>query len=164
MSVIILLFAAGILMLALEVVVPGAVLGIIGGVCMLVGVVVAFSEYGFGGGTTAAVAGVVLVGIALYLEFVLLPKSRLAKKLTMGGTVAGISQPPIADRAAVVGREAVAVTSLVPSGYVEFNGRRYEAFSRSGAAARGERLDIVDVDNFRLIVSKPLASTLEKNK
>jgi membrane-bound ClpP family serine protease len=37
---------------------------------------------------------------------------------------------------------------------VELGGRRYEAFSRSGLAQAGERLDIVDVDNFRLIVSE----------
>jgi membrane-bound ClpP family serine protease len=89
---------------------------------------------------------------------VLLPKSRLAKSFSMSGTVAGTSQPPIADRA-VIGRQVVAITALAPSGMVELGGRRYEAFSRSGLAQAGERLDIVDVDNFRLIVSKPAAST-----
>lgn len=160
MTLIITLFAAGILLLVLEVVVPGAILGIIGGVLMLAGVVSAFTEYGFTGGSIAAIVAVVVVSIALYLEFVLLPRSRLARKLVMDGTISGTSQPPVAIRAQVVGREVVAVTALAPSGYVELDGRRYEAFARDGHTRVGERLNVIDLDNFRLIVSKP--STLEK--
>jgi membrane-bound serine protease (ClpP class) len=97
----------------------------------------------------------VLTAIALYIEFSLLPKSRLAKSLSMTGTVAGTSQPALAERKNVVGRQAIAVTALAPSGYVELDGQRYEAFARHGHTQPGERLDIIDIDNFRLIVSKP---------
>ena len=37
---------------------------------------------------------------------------------------------------------------------VEIDGRRYEAFSRNGHAEPGDRLRVVGLDNFRLIVSK----------
>lgn len=160
MTLIIVLFAAGVLLLVLEVIVPGAVLGIIGGVLMLGGVVSAFNEYGLNGGAIAAIAAIIFVSIALYLEFVLLPQSRLARTLSMSGTVSGTSQPPVANRTEVVGREVVAVTALAPSGYVELDGRRYEAFARDGHTRIGERLHVIDLDNFRLIVSK--TSTLEK--
>lgn len=159
MSLVIGLFVAGIFLLALEVIVPGGILGIAGGILILLGVSVAFFRFGLDSGAIASGAAVVLGAVVLYLEFVLLPRSRLAKALSMTETVAGRSQPPIADRAAVVGRQVVAVTALAPSGYVELDGRRYEAFARSGMAQRGERLEIVDVDNFRLIVNKP--STIE---
>jgi len=159
MTTVIVLFAAGILLLAIEVIVPGAVLGIAGGVAIVAGVIAAFAQFGFDGGIVAALAALVLGGVVLYLEFVLLPKTRLAKALSMSGTVAGTSQPVIAERRSVVGRQAVAVTVLSPSGYVELEGRRYEAFSRDGHTRAGERLEIVDVDNFRLIVSKPSTPT-----
>lgn len=155
MTLVVTLFVAGIVLLAIEVVVPGAVLGIAGGVAILVGVIAAFAQFGFDGGMIAALAALVVAGVVLYLEFVLLPKTRLARALSMSGTVQGTSQPAIADRKNVVGRQAVAVTVLSPSGYVELDGRRYEAFSRDGHTRAGERLDIVDMDNFRLIVSKP---------
>ena len=161
MSAILILFGAGVMLLALEVIVPGAILGIIGGLFMLAGVIAAFSQYGFSGGAVGAIAAVVIVGVVLYLEFVLLPKSRLIKKITVGETGAGQSQPSIAERGAVIGKSAVAVTSLGPSGVVECGGRRYEAFSRDGFVRVGEQLDIVDVDNFRLIVSKSTVSTIE---
>ena len=54
MSLIVFLFVIGAILLALEVVVPGAVLGIIGGISMLVGVIVAFDQFGFQGGAVAA--------------------------------------------------------------------------------------------------------------
>ena len=154
MSIILLLFVVGVVLLALEVIVPGAVLGIIGGISMLAGVIVAFDRFGFSGGVLASFAAVALVGITLYLEFVLLPRSRLAKTFSMTATVDGRSQPALADRS-VIGKRAVAVTALAPSGVVELDGRRYEAFARSGHAPLGAQLEVIDLDNFRLIVSKP---------
>ena len=153
MTLILLLFAAGVVLLALEVIVPGAILGIIGGILMLIGVIVSFDQYGLSGGGLASAAGLGMVGIALYLEFVLLPKSRLAKTFSMTATVTGKSQPAIADRS-VIGKRATAVTTLAPSGVVECEGRRYEAFARSGHVPAGAAVDVVDLDNFRLIVAQ----------
>lgn len=155
MSLIVILFVAGVLLLALEVIVPGGVLGIVGGVLIFIGVLVAFSRYGFDGGLIASGVAAGLTALALYIEFVVLPKTQLAKKFSMTATVAGTSQPPVAERKAVIGRQATAVTALVPTGFVELDGRRYEAFARHGHTAVGERIEVVDVDNFRLIVSKP---------
>ena len=153
MSLIFLLFAAGVVLLALEVVVPGAILGIIGGVFMLVGVIVAFDRFGPNGGAIAAGVGLGLGGLALYLEFVLLPKSRLAKTFSMTATRSGTSQPAVADRS-LIGRRALAVTTLSPSGIIECEGKRYEAFARSGQVAPGMAVDVVDLDNFRVIVTQ----------
>ena len=113
MSAIVILFVLGVILLALEVVVPGAVLGVIGGILMLVGVIMSFDQFGVEGGGVATAAAITLVAIALYLEFVLLPKSRLAKTFSMTATVAGRSQPALADRA-VIGKRVVAVTPLTP--------------------------------------------------
>ncbi len=157
MTLIALLFAAGVLLLALEVVVPGAILGIIGGIALLVGVVVAFNQYGFDGGAIATGVAAGLVAATLYLEFVLLPRSRLTKAFSMTATVAGQSQPAVAERA-IIGQRVIAVTPLTPSGVVELDGRRYEAFARSGHAAVGAQLEVIDLDNFRLIVSKASTS------
>jgi len=154
MTTVIILFFAGVLLLAVEVLVPGAILGVFGGICLLAAVTAAFLTFGTLGGSVATGAALVIGAVTLYLEFVVLPKSRLARKFSMTETVSSQSQPEIADRSAVVGCEAVAVTTLAPSGYVEMAGRRYEAFSQSGLAAAGARLRVVDVDTFRLIVTQ----------
>jgi membrane-bound serine protease (ClpP class) len=153
MGVIILLFFTGITLLALELIVPGLVLGIAGFLAMIAGVVVAFSEFGSSGGWLAALgAGLFLVAV-IYAEFAWLPNSRLAKIFSMGTTLLGSSQPAVAVPSEVVGADAIAETTLAPSGYVQVAGRRYEAFCQDGFAATGARLRVRSVDNFRLIVT-----------
>ncbi len=154
MTAIILLFAIGIVLVAVEILVPGGLLGLVGGLCLLAGVVAAFNQFGGTGGAIATALALAIGIVTLYAEFVILPKTRLAKKFTMSETVAGRSQPEVADRAAVIGREVVAVTKLAPSGVVTLDGRRYEAFSQSGLAEAGSRLTVVDTDTFRLIVTQ----------
>ncbi len=154
MTLVITLFVAGVLFVAIEILVPGAILGIIGGLCLLGGVIAAFVQLGGSGGAVATGLALAIGAVTLYLEFVILPKSRLAKKFSMTETVSSRSQPEVADRAAVVGREAVAVTTLAPSGYVELEGRRYEASCQSGMVETGARLRVVEVDAFRLIVTQ----------
>jgi len=154
MTAIIILFLAGILLLALEVFVPGAVLGILGALAIFAGVAVAFVIHGVNGGFLALGAGVILLGLALYIEFAVLPKTRLAKTFSMTTTVAGTSQGPVAELAEVMDQVGETVTALAPSGYVTVKGRRYEAFSQSGFLAKGVAVRVTGLDNFRLLVTK----------
>jgi membrane-bound serine protease (ClpP class) len=54
--------------------------------------------------------------------------------------------------ATLVGRSARSLTTLAPSGYVEIDGQRYEAFCQSGLVPAGQVLEVVGVDAFRVIV------------
>lgn len=154
MNATVILFLLGIVLLAGEVFVPGAVLGILGGLCMAAGCVISFVQLGTGGGMVATGVAVTLLGLTLYIELVWLPQTKFGRKLVVQSTVDATSQPPLADKATVVGKTAEAVTPLVPSGYVLVEGRRYEAFSPSGHIARGAQLRVTGLDNFRLIVTK----------
>jgi membrane-bound ClpP family serine protease len=154
MSLLIVFFALGIILLALEVVTPGPLCGIAGCVCMVLGVVNAFGLFGPLGGALAVVIALAALAAVIYLEFFWLPRSRLAKKFTMDTTLHATSQPPPAHPDEVIGREAVAETTLAPGGYVRIEDRRYEAYCRSGHVAVGARLKVVGLDNFRLIVSE----------
>jgi len=154
-TAILLLFLLGTVLLVFEVFMPSSVLGILGGVAMLGGCIVAFMNYGVRGGGLAVLAGLAILGLALYAEFGLLPKTRIGKRFFLHEAIGEISQPPVAEAAAVVGKRCAAVTTLAPTGYVLLDGRRYEAFSQSGHIAKGTVLTVVAVDNFRLTVTKP---------
>jgi membrane-bound ClpP family serine protease len=154
MSALIVFFALGVILLALEVVTPGPLCGITGCICMTLGVVKAFALFGATGGALAVLLALAALAAVIYLEFFWLPRSRLVKRFSMDTTLHTTSQPPPADPGQVIGREAEAVTTLAPGGYVRVDGRRYEAFCRSGHAEAGDRLKVVGLDNFRLIVSK----------
>lgn len=159
MTTIIALFLIGTLLLAIEVFVPGMVVGIIGGIALLAGVVVAFNLHGATGGLLALAGGGLLVGVTLYIEFVVLPRSKLAKKFAMNANVDGTSQPAVADLAAVIDQQGETVTPLAPSGYISLQGRQYEAFSQSGYLAKCVTVRVTGLDNFRLIVTQKTTSS-----
>ena len=154
MNAILILFLLGVILLAGEVFVPGAVLGILGALSMLAGCVISFLQLGTGYGMLATVVALALLGLTLYVELIWLPQTRFGRKLIVESTVDATSQPPLADKESVVGKTAEALTALVPSGHVLLDGRRYEAYSQSGHVARGAVLRVTGLDNFRLIVTK----------
>jgi membrane-bound ClpP family serine protease len=153
------LFAIGLVLLGFEVIVPGAILGIMAGVFLLAGIAVAFAEHGAAGGLLASIVAVAAVAALLYFEFRILPRTKVGRKMFLNKAVDGTSQPPVAKSAAeVVGREAVALTALSPTGLVEVAGRRYEARCESGFAAEGARLRVTRLETFQLVVIAEEAS------
>jgi membrane-bound ClpP family serine protease len=154
MSAIIMLFVAGAVLLAAEVFVPGAILGIFAALALLAGVVLSFLDYGSQGGWLAIAAALALTCVTLWFEFKILPKTALGRRLFLKAEIMGASQAPLAERDAVVGQDGVADTTLAPTGYITVAGKRYEAYSRSGLIAKGEALRVTGLDNFRLIVQK----------
>lgn len=153
MNIILLLFLLGLVFLFFEVFTPGPIFGILGALTLIGGVAVAFTNYGGEAGLLAMVSALVAVAGTLYAELVWLPKTRFAQRLSVRA-ISGAAAPPPARLEEVIGKPAEALTTLAPSGYVLVEGRRYEAFSQSGHVARGERLSVTGLDNFRLIVTK----------
>jgi membrane-bound serine protease (ClpP class) len=153
MNAILLLFLIGVLLLAAEIFLPGGVAGIIGGLSMAAGCVISFVVFGSGGGTIATVVALALLGLTLYLELIWLPNTSFGKKLILHSKVDSVSQPPLANPE-LVGKSAETLTTLSPSGYVRVEGRRYEAFCRSGQVPKGTVLRVVGIDNFRVIVTQ----------
>lgn len=154
MNAIILLFLVGLVLLAFEVFVPGAIMGLLGAFALVGGCAVAFSRFGVEGGSIAVAAALALSGLTVYLEFVVLPRTRAGKKMFLHSAVTGTSQPPPADSATIIGQEGEALTTLAPTGYVIVAGKRYEAFSQDGLVEKGTRLRVNALDQFTLKVSK----------
>ena len=154
MTTILLLFVLGIVLLVLDLFTPGIILAVFGTLALLAATSQAFAQYGVSGGLLAFGIGAVLLTVALYIEYGLLPKTRFGKKFFLHAEVHGTSQEPAAAIAALTGREGVAVTPLMPSGQVEIEGRRYEALSLEGHVATGTRLKVTGAQNFSLTVTK----------
>lgn len=153
MTLLILLFGIGILLIAAEAVVPGGILGGMGALLMFGGCVRAFIDYGSIGGLIAVLTAFTLGGLALYFEFNYLPKTKWGKRAFLNAQVTGVSAAIGKEALDLVGKSAEALTLLSPSGYVSVDGERYEAFCQSGQAPVGSNLEIIGADNFRLIVT-----------
>jgi membrane-bound ClpP family serine protease len=154
-STIIILFAIGIMLLLVEVITPGGVLGAIGGLCMLAGAIVAFRVYGPAGGFKAVGLAIAVLALGLFIEFRLLPKTKIGKKMFLSAAVTGQSAPDASlDAARLMGRTGEAVTALGPTGLILVDGHRYEAASRSGFIDQGGQVVVRGGTNFQLIVEK----------
>src|SRR5512146_3243149 len=137
MTTIVLLFLIGIVLLASDVFVSSFLLAVLGTVAMCAGCVFAYQDYGALAAGLAAGVAALLLAVTIYIELVVLPKTRLGRGLVVQSTVSSTSQPLVATLAAVVGKPAEALTTLAPSGYVSVEGRRYEAFCQSGHVGKG---------------------------
>ncbi|MCF7687460.1 MAG: serine protease [Cephaloticoccus sp.] len=151
MNLIVLLFVLGVILIGFEVFVPGGILGVFGGLAMLGGCVVAFANHGLSGGAMAVSVALVLVGLMLYFEFALLPKTSMGKRLFLNASIKGtVKSPRPRDMTGSTGKT---ITALAPSGYVVIDGQQHEAFSRSGFLEAGVPVKVAGMDNFRLIVT-----------
>ncbi len=153
MNTIIALFAAGVVFLALELIVPGVAMGIVGACCFIAGCFFCFGRYGPWVGAVAVLGAVGLGMATIYFEFYVLPRTRAGRKLFLGSSVGGTSQPPPAQET-IVGKTGEAITTLAPSGYVVVDGKKYEAFSQDGWVSKGTPLKVVAVDHLTLRVAK----------
>lgn len=153
MSLIAGLLVLGFALIALEIVIPGGIVGAFGGLSLLAGVVVAYQEFGASGALVAGGVGIVGVALSLYIEFKILPKTSLGRRFFLRQSVTAKSQPDVADDS-LVGKRGQALTALSPTGYVLVEGRRIEAYSRSGFLPKGEKVEVVSFDAFKVTVSK----------
>jgi membrane-bound ClpP family serine protease len=153
MNLIILLFAIGLVLMAVEVIVPGGILGVAGGIALLAATVVTFTQYGASHGVMALAASVMLAGLTVVVELYLIRHTPLGKKAFLNTEITASSSNFESAAKDLIGKSAESVTMLSPSGYVTIEGTSYEAFCQSGQIPAGTSLRVIGADSFRLIVS-----------
>ena len=153
MTLVVILFMAGVLLIAAGGFLPGGVLGVIGGAAMVGGVFASYSEFGSFGAVISSSIAFVLIIFALFFEFKILPKTSIGKRLFLNKTIKGVSNYSKASDE-VVGQVGKTVTALGPTGFVLLDGVKLEAASKSGFIEKNEQVKVTGKDNFRIIVSK----------
>lgn len=147
------LVLGGLLLIAAEFVLPGAVIGAVGALLGLAGLALAASH---GLGEFLLLAAVFVAGVAA--EFLLFRRLMpgLARRAGIASPVAdtGSAVPGAAAFADLVGREGVALTALSPTGNVEVAGRRVEATSADGFLERGAAVVVADASSHGVVVRR----------
>lgn len=147
------LIVGGLVLLGLEIFLPGMICGILGGVLTLGGVVLAFYLGGMMAGAVALVgvfAGL-LLGFWFYVQ--VLPGTRFGKRIFLDSAIEGAGAEAPGDDS-LIGRDGTALTVLAPSGLVRVAGRPFEAVSSDGFLERGEAIVVRGRETLRLIVGK----------
>jgi membrane-bound serine protease (ClpP class) len=169
------LFGFGVLLLALEVIFfhTAGVLGVFGALLIFASLFwamadlwphqplhTAWADQAFVTPLANVAIGMVIAVALALLAARFLPRAWFWERLAVNSTNTATTQyGALPAEASVVGRTARALTTLAPSGYVEIDGRRYEAFCQSGLVRAGAELQVVGLDSFRVIVAPPTASS-----
>lgn len=147
------LVLAVLVLTALEIFVPGGVLGAGAFVCLLVATGLCFSQYGF---LPAVILFFATGSAALLLAIVQFRwwiKSPAGRGFFLREVVRGRRPAPDAG-AAMIGQTGEALTRLNPSGRISINGKSFEACSRDGYIEAHSTVRVVGRDSFKLIIQK----------
>lgn len=150
---ILILTLVGFLMLAAEMFVPGMILGILGGLCLICAVATAFVTYGplTGVMTLAGVGVLVVVGFMVWMS--VFPHTFLGKKIMLSQSLA----PGEGERnvpTGLLGLEGRALSPLRPAGAAVFDGRKLDVVAESDFIAAGEGVVVIREEGFRVVVRK----------
>jgi membrane-bound serine protease (ClpP class) len=150
MEWIISLIVAGFLLIVLEMFLPGLIIGLCGGICLITAVVMTYVSYGVQTGTLTLMG--VILGSLIFTIFWMKNFSRFAmgRKLILDRSIQGSS--PAEFSIELKGTEGVALTDLRPSGTALIQGKRYDVVTEGRWIKAGTKLKVVEMERNRIIV------------
>ncbi len=150
MTLIFTLLILGAILLFLETMLPGMIAGIIGFVCLMAGVILAYHDFGYA--TGCLILAVVMVGLLMgtWCWFRYYPTSRIAKQFISHSSVGelGVDKPELLDQT------GVALSQLRPSGTASIDGQRVDVVTEGDLIERGTEVKVVAIEGARIVVRK----------
>jgi membrane-bound serine protease (ClpP class) len=152
---ILLLAIVATVLIIIEFFVPGGILGLMGGLCLLAIVVISYATYGFGWGSLALICVLIYIMILIAVFVKWFPSSPMARWAVLENAV-GKSRDEAEDseRETLAGKSGVAATVLRPSGKATIAGQWLDVVAESGMIEKGARITVVRVDGNRVVVRK----------
>ena len=159
---VLMLFIVAILLVLLELFLPGGVFGVIGAALIVGSMILAFRQYHEMGfwivvGELIAATVVILVGIKYF------PQSRAGKLLILGHSLdkkLGFSGTEHLEN--YVGREGVSLTHLRPAGIAVIDSKRLDVVSEGTFIDKDRKVKVVAVEGNRMVVREQEAQTSGK--
>jgi len=151
METIIALLVAGVILLFLELFLPGLVAGIVGILSLIAGVTLAYFTQGAAVGNTLLliVGTFLLVGGVFWLKY--FPNSRMARPFVSHRQIGNIN----AVKPDLLHQTGFALTLLRPSGTATINGKRVDVITEGSLIERGTEIQVVAIEGMRVVV-RPL--------
>ena len=147
------LLALGLMMVCLEVFIPGGIVGTLGGVALIGCVILAFVNHGttFGLYWLSGVMVITLIGLFLSIKF--LPNSPAGRRLFLSSSEKGYSAAEVG-LAELVGKTGSALTNLRPAGMVDIDGSRIDVVTGGEFVEKGTQVKIIRVEGNRVLVEQ----------
>ncbi len=145
------LLGIGLLLITVEIFVPGGVLGIFGAIALTGAVIAGFFAFGAHGGFIATGGMIVLGGLVIFAWLKFFPRTVMGRRITLANDLATAKSAPD-DVKHLEGQTGIARSDLRPSGVAEIGGKRIDVVAESGFIAQGSPIQVVSADGFRIVV------------
>lgn len=147
------ILAIGFILVFLEFYLPGAIMGVSGGVFILLSLVM------FAAQTESPLAiSLYIIGICIALVFLVkfaLWRIRTAKpQRSIYSDDSQVGYQAVGYDASLIGKEGVVLTDLKPGGFIIVEGKQQPAISKEGYLSKGTRIKVIGGDESNLIVRK----------
>ncbi len=152
MLTIFLLLIVGTILVFLETVLVGGVWAIMGVACYAGAVWFAYDAFGVWAAAAAGIVSAAMCVSAFLAWLYVIPKTSFGKKLYLNSKQDG--RAPAPDFSKLVGKNAVALTPLSPTGKAEIDGVPYDARCETSSADAGDALKVTGASAFELKVRK----------
>ena len=149
------LIAAGLLLLGIEIFVPGGILGMIGGVALFAAMILGFHPevFGLDGGMLSAVLIALAAAVYICLIIKYLPSTPIGKVLTLSRSTADFKAPS-SRLPSLEGRQGVALTDLRPGGFARIDGKRTDVVAEGQWISAGAKVQVIAVQGSRVVVKE----------
>jgi len=139
-------YVIGILLMATEIFIPGAIIGILGALCVGTSIYLA---YGLESNTLGHV--LLVVGACFVPLFVLLWLKVVGRLFAVTTSEEGFTSAK-EEHKALIGKEGVALSTLRPSGKALIDGQRVDVVARGEMVEPNTRIRVVLVEGNRIVV------------
>ena len=149
----IILLAAGIILIVCEMLIPGiGIAGVLGFIATVAGLIVGSSTFAQAAFSFAIVAVILLIAAIIIFKFIF-GKRKKASKLILSEEITH-SQAESDEKAALIGREGIALTALRPSGTIELEGKKLDVVADGEFIVKGDKVVVSSVEGIRILVKK----------
>lgn len=152
-SLIFSLLISGILLIFAELLLPGGIIGSLGGIALIAGLVGIYMNHGFLYGSVASLITIVVACTIFLLWFKYFPKTATGKRLLAAEDAQEWrSYDPEYEK--LLGQKGSAQTILRPSGKVVIDGKKYDVLTQGEILEAGTPVQVIEVEGNRIVVEK----------
>lgn len=138
----------GILLIVVEIlIVPGLIVGILGGIFVIMGIGWTWQVYGSTSGTIVALSSVLLTSLSIWSAL----RTGFWKRFSLQGHLKGRANEIDLDTIKE-GDHGAALSSLRPMGTIRVNGKRFEASSETGMIPVNFPIIVVRIEDNKIFV------------
>lgn len=150
----VLLFAAGFLLLLAELVVPGGILGLIGGAMMIISLLLAGENLVHMAYSIIIALVITIIGMVVLVKFFGKNLHLFSKLVLKDATTTEEGYVSNVNRVDLIGKEGITLTPLRPSGAVLVGEERIDVVSEGSYVEPNTKVKIIEVEGSRIVVRK----------